>query len=334
MDSEFLKNHVAAELVYNKRNLFWVKSTSTVRDALTELNECNCLSLPVWDESKKKFIGIVTTFDVLAYVAFHSFDFQGLPTSEELTSFNLRHTTVQTLIGVGEQIRSGVTMDGLNILESDATVKDVLDPFTVGVQRLLIRYEGKEEEPYSYRLLSQSDLVRFLYLNETSLNTNVNKSIKDLGVGSMKVQTCRITDVALHAFREIYTNETCEALAVVDDDGKLVGTLSPSDIRGFDDNDVTSVLKTVGDFLKANNFGTIRWPVTVTNNSTLANCMSKAVLGHLHRVWIVDDDYKPVGQVSLEDILNLFSPYPFHRLSITDTKKILRKADSKSGLTN
>ncbi|KNC77609.1 hypothetical protein SARC_09930 [Sphaeroforma arctica JP610] len=328
MSSQFLKSHVAAELVYNKRNLFWVTADSSVKEALTSLRDCNCLSLPVWDESKKQFIGIVNTFDVLAYLSFHGFDYQGVPSPQELTAFELAHKKVSELIGVGEQIRSGVTLDGLNIMESDDTVADVMDPFTVGVQRVLVRYEGQEEVPSSYRMLSQSDMVRFLYLNEEHLDQELDKSIKELSVGTTKVHTVNINDITLHAFREIYTDETCEAMAVVNDDGKLIATLSPSDIRAFDETEVASVLKPVGEFLKENNFGTLRWPVTVTQHSTLAQCMSKAVLGHLHRVWIVDADEKPVGQVTLEDILHQFSSFPFRRLSMTDTKKLLKRAES------
>jgi CBS domain-containing protein len=74
--ADVMSKHTASELVYNKRNLFRVETTTTVEEALKLIRKYNVLSLPVYDSKKSEFVGIVTALDLLAYVAFASFDYK------------------------------------------------------------------------------------------------------------------------------------------------------------------------------------------------------------------------------------------------------------------
>ena len=44
-------------------------------------------------------------------------------------------------------------------------------------------------------------------------------------------------------------------------------------------------------------------PVTLRQDSTLEQAMAKAAIAKVHRLWVVDDKNRPVGCVSLTDII-------------------------------
>ncbi len=50
-------------------------------------------------------------------------------------------------------------------------------------------------------------------------------------------------------------------------------------------------------------------PVTVTEWSTFEDVVLKLAATRVHRVWVVDDDNKPIGVISLGDVFRVFLPY-------------------------
>lgn len=46
-----------------------------------------------------------------------------------------------------------------------------------------------------------------------------------------------------------------------------------------------------------------------TPQSSLGEVMEKVYQTGVHRVWMVDDDYRPIGIVSLTDILRIFADH-------------------------
>ena len=48
-------------------------------------------------------------------------------------------------------------------------------------------------------------------------------------------------------------------------------------------------------------------PVTVTLSSTLETVLLKLCWFRLHRVWIVDEENRPIGVITLTDVLKVFN---------------------------
>jgi CBS domain-containing protein len=111
----------------------------------------------------------------------------------------------------------------------------------------------------------------------------------------------------LQSFLRMHT-EKISALAIVDDDGKLIGNLSISDLKGFQLylSDFNDLLKPVSEFLalirkkqgRPENFVVAVSPTTLTKD-IVAQLNDEIV----HRAYIVDDDNKPIGIFSLSDLM-------------------------------
>jgi len=108
---------------------------------------------------------------------------------------------------------------------------------------------------------------------------------------------------AVEGFRRIY-RQGVSAIAIVDQDDKLVGTLSASDVRGLTADNINTVLDPVMEFL-AKKHKQPRPLVTVTADGRLKDVMDKITLGKVHRAWVVDSNMYPIGVVTATDIIRI-----------------------------
>jgi len=88
------------------------------------------------------------------------------------------------------------------------------------------------------------------------------------------------------------------AVPIVNTRNEVVGNLSISDIvrKIHKPEDLVVPIK---DFLNT----PLAWPVTTTPSCTFAKVIRQINAELLHRIWVVDDQNKPRGVVSLTDIL-------------------------------
>ncbi|KAJ3120407.1 hypothetical protein HK098_004636 [Nowakowskiella sp. JEL0407] len=117
---------------------------------------------------------------------------------------------------------------------------------------------------------------------------------------------------AIAALRTLYVNQVT-AVAVVDKHGSLVANLSASDLRGMKKATLESLTLNVFEFLETYAKRTSTQIKadqlkTVTEDSTFYDALAMITNSYIHRVWITSDDDKPVGVVTLTDILGFFVP--------------------------
>jgi len=102
---------------------------------------------------------------------------------------------------------------------------------TIGIfQKGLHRVAVTNERGEICNVLSQSDIVRFLVTKMDQYSHLFLKTAHELGLGKMKPQVCQADDKAIDAFKKLYDTKH-SALAIVDDNGLLVGNLSASDLK-------------------------------------------------------------------------------------------------------
>lgn len=79
-------------------------------------------------------------------------------------------------------------------------------------------------------VISQSDIIRFLVPKMDQFVSLFDSTAEELGLGMHPPITISSTEPAIKALRLIGTHRI-SALAVVDENGKLVGNLSASDLK-------------------------------------------------------------------------------------------------------
>jgi len=282
-----------ASLITEKKDLVSVESTTTQKDVIDLLAKRNFTSVPV--KTKDSFVGIVSVYDIFYALLLDS-------------KFNTKETiTKEILLSAWEDTSKRpishaiISQESASFLVFDhkENLYQVLDAFSQGYHRVLVNTASG-----AIRFLSQSDVV--VYLNKVldRLGSVIKYQAKAISKADGKVKTVTPTQTALSAFRELFIANV-PAAPVIDTSGLIVGNLSVSDLRGVDGESIVDVLLPVEDFLKKRQGGKLRLPVVIAADEILSNIISLVVKDHVHRVWIVAGDMKPLGVISLTDILSV-----------------------------
>jgi CBS domain-containing protein len=156
-------------------------------------------------------------------------------------------------------------------------------------------------------VVSQSDVVAAILANKQVLGAAADKTVEQLELDDGAVFTVTQDCPALKAFGMLIRDKK-SSLGIVDEDGKLVGNLSVSDVRALRSPEAfASLLLGVDDFLRvARGPATPRGTgavVVVTAATTFLQVLESLTPKHLHRVYVVDADHKPVSIITLTDVL-------------------------------
>jgi len=160
--------------------------------------------------------------------------------------------------------------------------------------------------------VSQSSVIPFLKKHEERLAHLFSKKVHELKLGTSPVISISAKAPAIEAFKMMSQNRI-SGMAVVDEDGMLIGNISASDIKLFLDLPRAKVMQLpVQEFVnrirRHNPSAKTRIPVVaVPDTATLGKIIAKFAATKLHRVFVVADQ-KPVACISLRDILLALLP--------------------------
>jgi len=299
-----LKDLNLGTLVFDKRNLIKIDSNMTVEEALYVLYRENILAVPVCDPETEEIIAILTTFDFVAYFSFESFK---VGEEAEADAFSLFESAN---IHVSELLQKCKEKEKIWKFNAKDQIEKVLLPMSKGIHRVLVDINNGEGKP-QYRMLTQTDLIRFLTayscFNQNQSPLNIEDNIKKLNFINTENQlkTAREKTRALDVLRLMYHHQV-HAIPLVNSEGKLTATLSPSDLRGLRSYQFKSILLPAIEFLLIKKGLSARRCITCTENNTLSDVITKLVINKVHRVWIVNEMFHPIGVISLSDIIAKF----------------------------
>jgi len=164
-------------------------------------------------------------------------------------------------------------------------------------------------------LITQSKLVEFLYNNRQLypevFSTRVDRLQKP-------VEVINMNEFVIKAFLQIWEKQV-SGLAVVNDNGELVGNISNTDLLRTHEKPIGEMIHDLYQPIKQflNIHTTMQEkvmladkpemkPVAVTAQDTIETTASKFLEHKVHRAFIQDDKMKPVGVVTLGDIIQQF----------------------------
>jgi CBS domain-containing protein len=191
--------------------------------------------------------------------------------------------------------------------------------------------------------LSHWDVVSFLGKHLSELGNIVNRSLLDLNLVSSNleqqhqqpqqlsfaqssIQSINSNTPALVGFRKMFseTQPLISALPIVDAHGKLVGNLSATDIGIISPDNISVLMKPVGEFVQdmqeiestklrspsaKDEYDRMSYIFIVTAQPTdvLGPVLKRLCDSRVHRVWICDEQAKPIGVVSMSDAIRIFA---------------------------
>ena len=293
--SNIFSKTTIGDIVSKFPDIISVTKSDTVGSSLKLLKEKDINALGVFDNHHDCFIGLVTVFDIMTYISFGAYKIDATPDTIEVGK------ALDTLIGDVTGVFHEETNKVWNF-NADLPLEKLLEPMSKGVHRVVINMPDG-----SFKLISQHDIVNFALDNCNSFPlTFTSKTLEELDIGDPSItHVCSVSNQksALHAFRTM-EKVNHSALPVIDSDsGSIIATISSSDIRSVELDNINILLKSSIDFLKCIYSDNIEKPLTCTRTDTAVDIMKKLVQNHHKHVWVVDSENRPVSSVSLSDII-------------------------------
>jgi len=178
--------------------------------------------------------------------------------------------------------------------------------------RSLHRFPVVDNDAKLRGIVSQSLLVRYLEPHTRKFDFGT-LSVGVLGLGLDK-QVISVTedDSVLHAIQKLKQHQI-SGIGIIDKTGKLIGNFDATAVKYFGSNPyfgdkVLDIVKvTLKEFISSLSLPTnTEYPVTVTKQTIAHQAILKFTNHRVHRVFVVDEEKKPIGIISLVDVIELF----------------------------
>jgi CBS domain-containing protein len=313
-----LVEQLNVEALVEEQDTRVVNATDTMVDALGLLAAHNLLSAPVYDPASGGFVGLIDTLDLVAFLCRFSGSLGGTKRLEreqlnldalkhQLAALNedqraqIRAAPVNALIGLSER----TTWSPVSVKTSPQTLVKLLTDSNT--HRVPI---AAEEEEQFLGILTQLDVAKWLQQHKDSIPKSLlGLRVRDFATTGAKKEVVTVQSHAtmIEALLKIDEHKV-SALPVIDVQGNLKGNVSASDIKKLklepSDQPEEMLQKT---FVPVSYFLTDP-PITCTTENTMDDVLSAMTANRVHRVWVVDSNSRPVGVVSLCDVLAQFVP--------------------------
>lgn len=304
------KTTTLGTLLYSKPNLISVSSDTSVAQAMTVMEQKKVRQLGITeinDEGQDKVIGILNLMSCITYLSFGELSFMDTSQNEEPT---LDKVTVKEMLALNEE------SSRLWQRQSTDKVKSVYDVMSKGVHSVVVHCGDHD------KLATQTDVLRYLAntLQEHKASgalPDVTKTLQELGCAEQRVvRSIGHKDPALDGFRMMVQHEV-SAVAILDCAGRVMSQISTSDARYVKAALLHQLKLPVCDFLQLAHENQqcmcVKRPCYVKQDSTLEQTIQRFIVGKVHRLWVVDDERKPLTVFSLSDLIGLFFQPAFKR---------------------
>jgi len=277
-------------------------SEQTVEEVMDVMHQNQITSAPVLELSSNKLLGFIDMLDLVWFLL--DIVHQGIPKGERMEQLRQKFSKEKNVKVVNSSNRSECYP-----LPQNSTLFDAAKLFKQGIHRIPVLNSSGE----IVTLFSQSDMVAFLIENEEKLGDLWKQPVgKNPYLVHHKVQTVSKNKSVIEAYELLFTKGV-NSVAVVDDNGVLVGNLSSTDLKGIYGRSFVMLHDKVEDFLRENRLKKFQG-VSLKHPHYIATAKPDEAIGvvanrmkdlHVHRLFIVDNDIKPIGVVSLTDVIFL-----------------------------
>jgi CBS domain-containing protein len=308
-----LKETFQAELVeeiafinWKRKRLVLIGEDRFLERALSRINSHNIQCLPVVSSSGKGIIGTIDVLDIIQNLI-DCFDKNADRTIQQGLRRDFMNRPVSSLLSQHSYVISSASSLWMAV---GYMIKNQQDRFVVvdrQVENDVAQLTKEKPEMDVDGLFTLHDVVRFLVQNSILMRQepDFHKSLYELGLGQSPPKIVKHSIIAADAFKQIGKN-CCMGLAVVDDNGVLIGNISATDLKGVTRNNCPILNSSVQEFItRDQKRGWWERPISIDLNDSLYHTIHQFVSLGIHRMYVVDDQQRPIGEVSLRDVMNV-----------------------------
>ena len=305
-----LENAKVSDMELPSKEVVEVTVDMTPVEAAKQLWSHDVRGAPVWDEKRQKYVGFFDMRDLLStVVASHKEgqDKTGLA-QEDVSWWSSKQSKPSSFSVTYLSARNAFVS-----LTQDATLKDVCDTLIAKQCHRVPIVDANTQR--CIRILSQSALVAFLAQHAAQTDQLKHKMEETLDAAGFPyrkdVVTATDTTQAYEVF-ELMDSHRLSGIAIVDaEDGAIVGNTSASDIKmavAVEEGSLADLNLTIMSYLAAvrqeEHLKEAKYPSShVKTTSTVGHVIRLLAKTGYHRVFVVDSELKPVGVISVTDIV-------------------------------
>jgi len=295
-----------------------ITPNDTIHTILQVLNTNKILSAPVCDLSANSLVGVVSMADIaialLSYIGDHAVGRDAVVSIEKHGEEFMKLTAskvlqVSQIFGKFNEINFPIKV-GSPLLH-------VLDLFSRSVHRVPVL----SEDGMLVNYLTQTEVIQFMAQSLYLMDEIPAMSIDALGICNYgKVISVRETESVMNVIK-ILTSRGISAVPVVDDQGRLLANFSLSNLKGLQRENFGELFLPVLDYLQLQRIKETENFVAINNVKALRpqSCKSsdlfeatiyKLVATKVHRLWVIDNQFKVVGVIAIGDLFKPFLQEP------------------------
>jgi len=302
---ELFQKLMVRDLITPDSRVVFLKEDVSLNNAIKTLSEYKILSAPVQcNSTPSKYLGFVDMVDMLGYILQMYVEEYVLGSSGGMRTLN----ELQKLEHRGKQLGGHCVRNCVDFSKRDpfsrvykkAPVSSLLYVFHNGSSRAGVTNAHGD----LVGIVTQTDVIRFLAKNMDALGKLKKETLEHLGLVQRRHHEIKTSMKALCAFFLLWSSKE-KAVAIVDNDDRLVGNFSVSDLKGLKEQNFGNLNLPVSEFLKAELQGDPMPVVTVKPHDTFETAIQKLVQYNIHQVWVVNDHQTPLGVVHLESIIQM-----------------------------
>mmetsp|Transcript_27195 Transcript_27195/g.37835 ORF Transcript_27195/g.37835 Transcript_27195/m.37835 type:complete len:307 (+) Transcript_27195:138-1058(+) len=291
------------EEVGSSKDIVVVKTDDPLEETVKCLEKNKITSAPVVDKSGA-VQGYVDMLDIVNFIVEVSPD-EWCLTHDVLRSLETAGRAI-SLVPTGEIINASGRDAYIPVYENDPAT-EALSHFSYGIHRIAI----VDKEGAIKHSMSQSDMARVLSeeLKRSHCKHVASKSVSSLGLGVSKPVVVEETTSVLEALK-IMNKHSFSALAIVGENGKLRGNFSATDLVGLYQQEKPEMLLSLVDYLMKYSEKSLN-AISIRPETSLMEAVQVMFESRVHRVWVIDDDFKPCGIVSCTDVAAWIRQYVY-----------------------
>jgi CBS-domain-containing membrane protein len=277
--------------------LYIAKREDLITDVFKGLNYFKFYAVPVLRKKDNKYIGFLEIFDIVQYIVEH-FGNEKLTNMEDFWKLVDEEYAFQKL----------TVNDIMTRANSTSPYVSVKQDYSLFFACELIARENCRrvaiinEEQWLLSLITERQLLNYFVKNSSLLGTLLTKKVENIIM--REVLTIPRTEKAITGFQEM-VKKRVQGMAVVDENGRLVGCLSLSDLKAITNEGrffwrLYSPVTTFLEFVEADRPKKV---LTCTADQTLKDVLFGLNDNRIHQLYVVDQQTRPIGMITISDVI-------------------------------
>ena len=306
----FLDSISVRELIDSlpRQNVVEIDSALSPYEGFEILLKNNILAAPVYDRAKKEYTGFLDVRDLVSSVIFAHEEqaVAATPWAETWMDVARKGLTKYDKLG-SASITYLSRRSPFRPIQLTTSLLDAARALATQAHRVPVVDDSADSTKRCIYIMSQSSIIAFLMKHRSQFKDEWKQSIHSLSLGLCKVISITTEATAWTAFKLLEVSGV-SGLAVVDAGGNLVGNTSARDLKLFMlDRGSLSLDMPLMEYLSA-----IRQRELVDAVHPSCSVGLQSSIGHVielmsatkyHRVFVVDAQGRPIGVLSVTDIL-------------------------------